>query len=64
MKAFNKPEVYDKGSIFSEEFSKKPGERPRFTEDDKKTSSENNSEQILSKENTEKSTENKDTDAT
>ena len=33
LKAFQKPETYNKGAAFSDEYSTKPGERPRFTKD-------------------------------
>ncbi len=33
LKAFQKPETYNKGAAFSGEYSTKPGERPRFTKD-------------------------------
>ncbi len=33
LKAFQKPEIQNKGAAFSSEFSTKPGERPRFLEE-------------------------------
>ena len=33
LKAFQKPEISNKGEAFSSEYSKKPGERPRFLEE-------------------------------
>lgn len=40
LKAFQKPETYNKGAAFSSEYSTKPGERPRFL-DDEETKKEN-----------------------
>ena len=38
LKAFQKPEFSNKGAAFSSEFSTKPGEKPRFLNDEEKTS--------------------------
>ena len=38
LKAFQKPEFSNKGAAFSNEFSTKPGEKPRFLNDEEKTS--------------------------
>lgn len=40
LKAFQKPETYNKGAAFSSEYSTKPGERPRFL-DNEETKKEN-----------------------
>lgn len=40
LKAFQKPETYNKGAAFSSEFSTKPGERPRFLETIEETKDE------------------------
>ncbi len=49
LKAFKKPEVYNKGAAFSSEYSSKPGERQRFLEN---TADSDNSETQKTKEET------------
>ena len=45
LKAFQKPETYNKGAAFSSEYSSKPGERPKFLDDEKtKTNDEKTTE--------------------